>query len=332
MNPITILQAKEINLAQTAPGKELGKFCPKDELLLAYRGQPVVTHCSLQGPRKEMEDAHLDKEKEGIGRFIGVFDGHGDGAKMAKYVSAVLPSAFKHALTKKGLKSVDQIRSVFEQMFQYLQRGLKKDLAKNSGGTCALVGFIPEGSSVLYTATVGDSEAALYRDGKVIPLSKVETWKDPKPLARARGAMNDPDWMKDTKKDAKHIHYPGNYIGGVNVPTTLGDFAERAFGYNVEGSPTTVNNVAKQAISLIPTSVTAVRLREKDKIIFACDGLWDYGSEKEIQSIVEKDGKNLAKELAHTAVDIWQKKKGSGDNVTVIAWECVPKQLSSHTY
>lgn len=261
-----------------------------------------------------MEDYPLVFAHSKIGTFFGIFDGH-SGKKTAEYVADVFVDKFVKQFQEKGLS----LQERFKETFLSIQKDLEK--FKWKCGTCALVGWIPPGTRHLIVATLGDSQAKLYRGDQVMSLSKVERWSDQTAMDRAKEAASDV-WGRFNQR----LGYPGkgyNLRGGllwrnkgsIFVSRTLGDIKQRRFGWKYGEEK--IREHKRQAISLVPF-VQHIQLQKGDKIIFGCDGLWDECRDHmgAIQKVILA-GREVAKTLAESAVNKW----GSKDNVSVIAFQ-----------
>lgn len=209
-------------------------------------------------------------------------------------------------LWKNGVKAIEehQLKGRSEP-FASLKKGLPSlnEIVEKgwNDGTTAVISFIDKNSGRIYTATLGDSEANIYRkiDKKVksIPLSCVRDWSSKKEAKRAAAVTNDPakatQWPK--AKNPKTLRFPSpNY--GLNVSRAIGD---------VEFSKGVIHKA----------KVTVNQVQPGDRIVIACDGLKDFVPEKEIVDMVKSNpGAGLAQKLVDHALG----PKMSQDNVTVL--------------
>lgn len=257
-----------------------------------------------QGPRDAMEDAHFYKEIA-QGSITGVFDGHG-GKDVAEFANKMFQEKFSEALAKnKG-----NVHQTFEELIHKIHEEVMTHHEWDKIGSTAVICFIDKNTHQIYTATLGDSEANIYRKVneqlKSIPLSCVRDWSSVKDAKRASIALNYPqiaeDWPK--VKNPKHLRYFP--ICGINISRTIGDkrFTVGMFDQTKEG----VIHKPKITVNL---------LQPDDVLILACDGLKDYVQENEIVAKLAKSqpGENLAKSLVDYAI----KNKNSKDNVTIVA-------------
>lgn len=251
------------------------------------------------GGREEQEDAHFFlEEKDHI--LTGLFDGH-SGRLVADYVCKYFPKKFKQIFGE-----VDEnVHRAFEQTINEIQKSIAKKRELHSQGSTAVVCYIDKKRGLIYTATLGDSEANIYReiDGqrKSIPLSCVRDWSSKKDARRIAVALSDPSIAEKwpTHSKPKHLRYPA--IIGVNLSRCFGDVGHRQRSIH----PTIIHK----------PKITVQKYFSGDIIMLACDGLKDYVSEDEIvQQIKEtRSYKHLASNVVKHAV------KTSKDNVSVIA-------------
>ncbi len=253
-----------------------------------------------QGRRPSMEDAHFCLAIE-QGILTGLFDGHG-GKNVAGYANAAFQDRFSQAL--KAAKG--GVRQAFEALINEIHDEVASTPAWQHMGSTAVVCFIDKHTNMVYTATLGDSEANIYRQIKgqlkSIPLSCVRDWSSQKDAKRAADAKNDPtialEWPKAT--DPKRLRYPHRHYG-INVSRAIGDV-----GANIHEKPGIIHK----------PKITVNMLLPGDKLILACDGLKDYVPERAIITVLAKaKPANIAKALVSYALHQGQ----SHDNVTVLS-------------
>lgn len=247
--------------------------------------------------RESMEDAHFFRTiPQGV--LAGVFDGHG-GIEIADYSC----SEFRTNFSKFLRKNKNDVRNAFEDQFNTIHEAVKERIEWNKCGSTAVICFIQKDTNLIYTATLGDSEANIYRriNGRLksIPLSCVRDWSSPKDAKRAAAALNDPtiavDWPKT--EDPKSLRYP-SVFQGVNISRSIGD--------------------VKYAVAVSHTpKITLNRIFKGDILVLACDGLKDYVDERTIIELIERsleENTNTTNVLVDHAINT----AISEDNVTVM--------------
>lgn len=142
---------------------------------------------SHEGDRDYQEDAFFLHEcEEGI--LAAVFDGH-CGSKIAVRCCFEFPLKFiglyRHF---KG-----DVYQTFNQLFHWVHDKAEELIAISGidSGSTAVVLWIDKEKRCVYTATTGDSEGFICRNGKLIPLSCVRDWSHPKEVSRAFGQVGD---------------------------------------------------------------------------------------------------------------------------------------------
>ncbi|NGX47794.1 MAG: hypothetical protein K1000chlam3_01177, partial [Chlamydiae bacterium] len=110
-----------------------------------------------QGLRLTMEDAHFYKEME-KGTLTGVFDGHG-GSKVSAYASKEFQNRFPKALKEAN----GNVHQAFEKVIDEIHLKVAQYSAWDHEGSTAVVCYIDKETHQIYTATLGDSEANIYR-------------------------------------------------------------------------------------------------------------------------------------------------------------------------
>ncbi|MFI5334234.1 MAG: PP2C family serine/threonine-protein phosphatase, partial [Chlamydiales bacterium] len=175
-----------------------------------------------QGSRPTMEDAHFHVETS-AGVFVGVLDGHA-GEAVALFARDQFQKRWFELLEKTGAN----VHQAFEFLFDETHELVANRPEWNGIGTTAVLCHINKQTHQIYTATVGDSEANIYRniDGqlKSIPLSCVRDWHSRKDAARAAAALENPqiavEWP--AVSNPKRLRFP-RWNHGVNVSRAIGD-------------------------------------------------------------------------------------------------------------
>lgn len=253
------------------------------------------------GKRLKMEDAHFFLETKTC-ILTGLFDGHG-GDKIANLAANKFKNKFLELLRSKN--------GNVHQAFEILNHKIHLAALKiGVGGTTAVLCYIDKHSRMIYTATLGDSEARLYRrdEGcKMIPLSCVRDWGSKKDAFRYAKIKSCPSlykyWTEEPhSKDLRYeVQFPNfNQPHALNVSRALGD---KMFC----GTPDKPGVVHKMKI-------TMNQLQPNDVLVLGCDGLWDYVPDEYIIQMILFTGNesDLASILVNKAVNYY----GSTDNVT----------------
>lgn len=278
----------------------------------------LSAYAEAQGPRPSMEDAHFSISLRG-GTLVGVLDGHG-GKAVADYASQRFQNLFPPLLEKHN----GNVHQAFEEVFSLINAEIIKNRKYDHIGSTAVICYIERSTNCVYTATLGDSEANIYRKincrYKSIPLSCVRDWSCTRDEQRAAQAtqmeyrepiveywhnknLSSKDRRVAPKFSALILQNVG-LVGGVNVSRAFGDQA---------------NNIGRPFDAVIAKpKITMFNLEPEDILILACDGLKDYVEE---DSVIECIGKNasktpqvISKNLVKLAID-----NSAWDNVTVVA-------------
>jgi serine/threonine protein phosphatase PrpC len=271
-------------------------FFPSIEELESHLPKGVL-YCSHvaaaeMGIRSSMEDTHfyMDVELEGI--LAGVLDGHG-GKEVAEYASKRFQEEFFQILQETDRN----VHQTFELIIDKIQKEIEKHTQWNFTGSTAVVSFIDRRRHLIYTATLGDSEAFFCVGNESIPFSCVRDWssqKDGKRVAQSIGKLQP---AKEGEKSRYFI--PG--IGSTNVSRAFGDLSFRG----TEKRPGIIHK-AKITVNL---------LKEEGVLILGCDGFWDFVTQQELVGLIQIGSfEELAKKLVKYAID-----KKSDDNVSILA-------------
>jgi serine/threonine protein phosphatase PrpC len=281
-------------------------------------------YCSAEniGTRSAMEDAHFYyKMDQGI--ITGVFDGHG-GEKVAQYASHIFLEFFSNKLKDNN----GNVHQTFEQLIYEIHEKVVDQPSWSNQGSTAVICLIDQETYITYTATLGDSEANLYRimdenQLKSIPLSCVRDWSSKRDAQRAAIAMGDPqiaiDWPQE--RNPKELRCPdvdyctrrgwGPSLAGPNVSRAIGDDYLKTLFDQRQGPKNCVIQKPK---------ITVNMAKAGDILILGCDGLKDFVPEREIieQLNNPQPGVNPAEQLMQCALSKFDFPPNKGDNVTVI--------------
>lgn len=307
-------QKMEKNLAKAK--KEHGYGGP--EQLSPINTQPLqceTGHAEAQGPRPFMEDAHFNLPLEN-GTLVGVLDGHG-GKAVANLASMRFQALFPQILKKHE----GNVHQAFEETFLTIQEEIIKQSKFNHVGSTAVICYIEKSTNRVYTATLGDSEANIYRmiNGRCIsiPLSCVRDWsstRDEKRAAKAtQGEYKVPIvqfWNKfglepkDRRVNRKMVSLLlNNTFDGVNVSRAFGDQS---------------NNIGRAFNAVIAKpKITILSLEPGDILVLACDGLKDYVKEDILVKCIEKFRDKTSEEISKILVEL-ALCCSTQDNVTVL--------------
>lgn len=284
----------------------------KSYLLLnqAYLHQPQQQKkltCTIFDPHQEaghretIEDAHFYNVLDNGNVLAGIFDGH-NGSVVANYCAI----KFKNKFCDHLIKQQNSIYNVFEQVFDELYKETSKLPFAKTCGCTAVVTFVDLSKKYVYTATLGDCEATIYRKIlnvlTAIPISCVRNWGSKRDSERAFKNM---PHLKEQWKDLlpKKRRVPSK-IGNLNVSRTIGD--------------TKLEEFITPTFSHKPKS-TMLGLLENDLIILSCDGLKDYVTEPEIINQLELTDPSAYPLIAKKLVLYTVNEKKGHDNVTILA-------------
>lgn len=205
-----------------------------------------------------------------------------------------------------------------------------EDLCKVAGSTLVATYVTPLGT--VYTATVGDSEAAIYRKIKettqAIALSPFYKWTSPEELQRAAIAMGD----KKTLDELPKWNKKWQRVWGLNVSRAVGDqinmdtlFDPQPQKINVRDKRTGVQReITYRPLSSMPT-ITVQQAQPGDVILVCCDGVTNYANPSEIAAQIERAAQDETVLLATRLAEYVVKEKKGQDHVTVVALKVLNK-------
>lgn len=262
---------------------------------------------SLREGSRQMEDRHFYKELAD-GYLVGVFDGHG-GHAVSDFACNEIQTHFPIYLKAAG----GNVHQAFETLFANVNQliGMKKELEVI--GSTAVVSYIDKKTHLIYTATLADSEAVIYRkvdkSYKAFALSCVRDWSSKKDSQRAALAKKQPELAKQWQEalNPKKLRFPLSGLG-VNVSRGFGDIAYNKLDLN--------NPEKVEEVILCKPKITVCQLEPNDIVQLSSDGFMDFVKQSEaVQQLVEGDqARNQADKLVEFAVE----KKSSIDDVTVV--------------
>lgn len=250
------------------------------------------------GRRPYMEDARFYAEID-QGIITGVFDGHG-GKDAAEYASREFEKRFVPTLrSAKG-----NIHQAFESLTHKIHLEIRKNKKWKRMGSTALVSFIDKKSHLIYTSTLGDSEANIYRiingQYKSIPLSCVRDWSSKNDAIRAARTYNDPSIAINWPKVDNPKHLRSKITHGGNNSRSLGDF---------QSAGTTENPLV-----IDKPKISMNKLEPGDLVLFTSDGkdaLRESAIVNQVAHIATHE--NIAQDLTDYATPFIR------DNLTVTA-------------
>lgn len=251
-----------------------------------------------QGWRPTMEDEHLAVEIMFQGQkayFYGVFDGHG-GRAMSSHIKNKLKERLETNLSKALFLNPAGITNALTETIM----GIREGTEESDAGSCLTGALILDG--VAYVPNVGDSRTLLVRKDTTRQLTE-----DAKP--------GDVRFDRAGKKK-----YPDYLVVGGKACGLLA--VARHIGTLVSNRPK-ISRIEAASSSFLPDVIgdeeAKVYYQAGDRLIIACDGLYDVMSSEKVGQIVrelvgqDKPNAEIARELVRSALAL-----GSGDNITAM--------------
>jgi serine/threonine protein phosphatase PrpC len=263
---------------------------------------PLALRCEIfetQGSRQTMEDTYINLEDENYA-LLAVLDGHG-GKDAALYAKILIEKNFMPIFKKAA-----HIHQAFEELIDRTQEKVLEHEALDLQGTTLVISFLDKKNHHIYTATVGDSEANIYRKDsneelKSIPLSCLRSWNHPKEERRITPLIERyPESSRLDKTPSDKYRYWHNKYS-INLSRSIGD---RKISCGQDEGPVITHK----------PKITSHRIKPGDILILACDGLKDFVTEKEIINLLNLSKKATSKKIGTFAL----KCKKSTDNITII--------------
>jgi serine/threonine protein phosphatase PrpC len=248
---------------------------------------------STQGKRRTMEDASVivPNFRGSPGEFLAaIYDGH-YGRTAADIAAEVLHGELEQALAQSPSTDAAMTQAFLatDRIITDRERASTPSyLGANFGGAVAVVAYIHE--NTLVVGNVGDAQAILDRDGVAERLTYAHRASDPQEARRIRLAGGQ---ISRRQNDVARVR------GALAVTRALGD-------------------TRLKDLVIAEPWIRETELRQGDeRLILACDGLWDYLDEQDAVDLLRQrqmtDAAVASKILMEEA--LW---RGSDDNVTVI--------------
>ncbi len=276
----------------------------------------LIDTSSNKGPRESNDDEHVVFETD-YGAFFAICDGHGEVLKDRLRTNEPQPGRVFAQMVAKSLqedlpgimKENLDVEKAFKIWAHQIHEKLPKDV--NAGST-VVIGFFDKITHKLYVASIGDSEAVVFReDDKLLfpyPMTPKNNWETPANEERVEKLYKPADFTEWKKQPAKFRRFP--LKGGVNISNTLGDHTKTVDG--------------KTALTHSP-DCTVLQLKVGDLVLLGCDGLFDFvGIDELIDGLLQKHWNDLDVNLAELIAQYALKEKGSKDNVTVMTLRVQP--------
>ena len=239
-------------------------FC----LVLSQKEETVALSTPSSTPPKNENEVSVERTKDEIVDFLGVFDGHGqNGENVSRFVARNICDIVMHKASAEGLDFCQAISEGCLELDELL-RG-DADLARDSsgrvtGGTTALAAWFRRGN--IYIANAGDSRMVLSLLGEAVTVTD-----DHKPSAG---------------EEKLRILRAGGYVSNDRVMETLAvarSFGD--FGFKERASL----GARDQMVTAVP-DITIVRVVEDlDFVVLATDGVWDVMTDQEVVDFVRED-------------------------------------------
>jgi serine/threonine protein phosphatase PrpC len=270
-----------------------------------------IGHSSMQGYRRNMEDAHIIDAMESLPdhTLLAVLDGHaGDGT--STYASLRFTEVIEETSQWKQYAALSQEERTKDDAIRVLQQAMvqayvdmdeelnSSDFLDSSGSTAVSCIITP---THILCANVGDSRCVIgTKNGLAINMS--EDHKPSSPVEKKRIIA------------ANGFVYMDRVNGELAMSRALGDFQYKQ---------SNELNTAEQMVTCYPEIAVHIRDKEMDKfVVLACDGVWDVMSNAEAISylvtiVPATASENTAESMAYSLIDL-ALNLNSTDNLSAI--------------
>jgi len=274
------------------------------------RLQLVYNHSTYKGKRSANEDRHTIVSTD-YGDLFAICDGHGEIDRKRKregvpQIGEEIAETVAKSIENDLLQFIRNHDFTTEKAFKAWADHVQGKMPCVPAGTTAVIGFFEKINHYFHVATVGDSEAVVFRMKRnkihAIPLSTTNNWSTKKCVERVKRVIEPALFAQWEQLPTKTRRFPPKT--GVNVACSFGD---RLMEHN-----------GQSAISHEP-ECSLLQLEEDDLIVLGCDGVFDFVTLEELIDEViapfwDKSSVDLADEIACYALNT----KCSTDNVSVI--------------
>lgn len=224
--------------------------------------------------------------------LAGIFDSHGrlDGERAIDYATTNFSKIFDENLEKGH-----SIPICLKQTIAYLDKKIKE--IHSGYGCSALISYIEKATGLVYTATLGDHEANIYREFnkeiKSIPLSQTRTWKHQKECQRGKR------WIYEHGFRPKTWVYEREYRKGEKwkriyqnaISTNTFDHPKIISEYFKDLTPFSRGMGSMLADHLVSSrpKITVQRLKKGDTLVLASNGFKKANREDDIIGVLGKN-------------------------------------------
>lgn len=288
---------------------------------------------SLGEYRTSNEDAYFYEDvvvnETTRGTIAGVLDGH-LGKDVAQFVQLVFATTFKVQLAR----TPDNVRLAFQNTVDQVHGDIKRLLPASRAGCTAVICYFDVTSGRLFTMTLADSEAFVLRfvDGawKLIPLSPLRGWWQPKEAARAHAK----DLVVDGSKPPNNGDYPRISAKEIETRRLNGTLEPKQIRFgihpflNVSRSFGDLDSFADGSGIIQDIKATVCQLFPKDRVILCCDGVTDYLHKHVIRDVLKQADLPFAVGELVRKAKISMRTDGFGDNITVIAMDVLQRKAT----
>lgn len=314
----------------------------------ARSGCPGFGFASCQGKRPTMEDELIIGVPLGAKRYaFGVCDGHG-GPRAARLLARHLPSALskhlKYAAQRKGNEDGDDLPGAaleaFDEVDQHiLESSVHERWDDGSTAIVAVVDVPHDGgpAAAVTLLQVGDGGACLWRGNASSSLAAAAAISESDPCD------NPPSEHLCTRhrpcEPSEAVRLSSHGVEASATGRVAGLAVSRAFG------DLSIKSLPNGSYLTVEPEVTSLSAHEisggsginggSAVLVLACDGLWDYLSTDEVNSVLssalDREGaEEGAPDLQGAALALVDEAllSGSGDNVSVLlvelrsSWSC----------
>ncbi len=310
MTPVEERMAARVQQAAQDHSLTAAALPIRSPVRVADRVHLAPHHSTYTGKRAVNEDKHVIISTP-YGDIFAICDGHGilDPVKLQEGLPQVgeeIAQIVADSVEKELPKFIQDHHFNTQKAFKAWADHVQTKMPPVIAGTTAVIGFFEKITRYFHVATVGDSEAVVFRmrDEKIhaIPLSTQNNWATPACVERAKEVLEPPVFAKWSERSAKHRRFPPEK--GVNLACSFGD--------------TLMLHNGKTAISHEP-DCSLLQLEEGDLIMLGCDGIFDFASLQElIDQVIQPSWNNPSINLADRIALFALNKKGSNDNVSAI--------------
>lgn len=284
---------------------------PFTEKIILFEGQNAREMCSgeiigitcRKGLKEGVNQDNFVVVSKPPYMFAAVFDGHGvNGHFVSDLAGKILPEVLL-ADIEMSLDPVFSIRDCFRKTQEIIKKKCAELEVDCSLSGCTATAILLAHKK-MYVSHLGDSRAILtkrYQD-KLVPVPLTNDHKASDPIEKSRILRHGGHVEKTSGTELERVFLPVGCPQGLTITRAFGDTAFTQVGVISE------------------PFIKECKIRNGDEFVVICsDGVWEFMSNYEVSSAIEKNKQNASNDIAKFAWDRWiENTDDVVDDITVV--------------